>query len=313
MGGLIATQTLAKSPSSSEASSSSKGAASSKGESARDNSACIAMGINLIQSGLRYVNMKEDQQQAKNLRAQKLTLIGTNPVPKMAGDNSMSGNAGGAADSGGLTNPNAPHTSDTKTAQASDPTNASAATAALAPLLQQYEKDTGHSAADLMNSITSGESLPQYFAKTMGDKIGADGVAMLAAIDKQSQQLIAEHRDELDGPNKKLAVASASYETAAKGGGAASKGNDMPDFGALMSGLLGKKPGEEKGPDGTRALAFSNAAAKPGNEGLHPASRSIFEVVDTRYHLLSGRFLAGDALVKPQQSTLPANPYLNAR
>jgi hypothetical protein len=308
MAGIVATKAL----------TSGSGAAANSGATAgkdakRDNSACYAMGVNILQSTLRVVHMYEDSNKAKQLREQKKTMLGNNPVPKMAGDGSSNGILGGDAQTPGLTNPNSPHTSDSKVAQGSgEATTSNAAMAALGPLMNQYEKVTGQPASDLANVVKNGGNLPQFLAKTFGDKIGADGVGMLAAIDKQSSQMIADHRDELEAQNKKITVASASsFEMQSKGGGSsAPKGNDMPDFGALMSGLLGKKPGEEKGPEGVRALAFSNAAAKPGNEGLHPASRSIFDVVGSRYQLISNRFLSGDMLVKPQQSTLPNNPYL---
>ncbi len=176
----------------------------------------------------------------------------------------------------------------------------------MAPAL--LEATTGHSAEELNNRLLNGESPMEAAMAISGAQMGSM-LPIVAALHQNKDQLYKELAPEME----QVHVSKNDFDSG-KGGSAkhhSSSSDGMPDMSALLAGLQGKQ--KEAGPPGSKTVAFGQGAKTSGvsADGLHPASKSLFDIIGTRYQLVQKRFLAGEATGMDQApSSVPKNIYL---
>ncbi len=193
----------------------------------------------------------------------------------------------------------------------------SSATAADGParavLAEEFKKMTGHSPDDLTKHLLDGESATAAALAVAGDKMGPY-TKLVERMDANRDKLYTEFAGAGDAPVGK----STDFEVAsAASKHSKSKSDGMPDVSAMLAAMHAKK-GAADAPK-TAALDFGTKKHEPANaEGLHPPSRSLFDIIDSRYELVQTRFLAGQdigmrapaSVVTPPVGSAPTNIYL---
>ncbi|MBI3554936.1 MAG: hypothetical protein HY074_01580 [Deltaproteobacteria bacterium] len=274
-----------------------------------------------LQAGIRGVNMGMSISQANKASKYALELRvykGGSAAPAQMTVTSAGPNSGSTADTGASSNSSEPKllrdvpVADKKKFTASNlaASNATAASEAktLAPAL--LEATTGHSADEVNNMLMDGQSPMMAGMTVAGEQMG-DMLPVVAALEQNKDQILKELAPELG----QLQVAKGSFESTGGAKGHASAGHSgdgMPDMASILAGLQGGNKKKEAGPPGSQAVGFGKPAAKGpdvSSDGFHPASKSLFEIVGTRYQLVTKRFLAGEA-TGVDAANVPKNIYL---
>lgn len=193
-----------------------------------------------------------------------------------------------------------------------------AAEAKFKPLYDQFEKDSKKPVSELFDRTLAGQNPVAAAADMMSGTLGAEGTTAAMQLAAGSEQLKDQLKEEFAAYDAKKGAADDGGYASAGGGGRrpAKSGGGMPDIAALMAGLMPGQPGAEKKDQAQGAGSLGFGKLTPGtklnNEGFHMPQRSIFEIVDARYQMLSPRFLGGDTVAAPRDpaSMMPKNPYL---
>ncbi len=183
----------------------------------------------------------------------------------------------------------------------------SAAEAGFGQALKNFEDFTGKPSSELFDRILAGENPVAAATSMAGSKLGGEAGSWAAGLAQNTQAL-----EEALSEEAKAALAQNTDAGFTGSGGSNARspaqGDDMglSAITEMMAGLLPKKDSKE-GPKGPQALQFSRQP-QATSEGFHPPTRSLFEIVDSRYQKLSFDFLAGKT--SPSSPGMPSNPYL---
>lgn len=289
-----------------------------KDDQAKSNS-CKAAGVNAVQSAVRWFNYKASMDKVNEAYTQKLAM-NTGAMPQLT----MSGPESGGGDTSGsgitATQGTAGRKEGTENGDLALKNDRGleelAAEAGQTQVLRNFENVTGKPISELEERVKAG--MPPLFAAAQmaSGAIGAEGAQAGMSLAATASQLAPEFKDEFDAADKKFGMTDRAFDslTGRSGGHGSSGDSGMPDLGALMAGLMPKKPGGRGAAKNPNQIAFGPrgpAASQINRDGFHPPTRSIFEVVGARYQMVAGALLSGSTVLdgKPV-SLLPANPYL---
>lgn len=280
---------------------------------------CMAFGMNALQSTVRWANHGSSLESANESYRQKLEMMSQAPQLEMA--KAPDGTSNGASSNNGTdSTQNIGGINDSMTeksaANAADKSfEENAAEMGQIPMLRAFEKLTGKPASGLDERINAGMPPLIAAADMAAGALGPQGMQALSAFASQSDDLAAKMKPELDMLDKETGLAATSFESGGRAGSRAAASDDMamPDLQAIMSQFMPQKPGEEKPNSNVAQVQYGarQLAAQTSERGIHAPARSIFDIVGSRYQLLSQKFLTGENIrTGAPQSLLPANPYL---
>lgn len=188
----------------------------------------------------------------------------------------------------------------------------SAASAALEPMLRQFNKATGKTLDDIINGVANGENPMTTISSMAAPSIG-EGAA--SGLNELANKAAEETQRRIN--QQSLAGGAEGYEAIRHGGSGSGKKEDGLSgmLAGMMKGMMGGQGGEQgAGALGPKQIGFGAqlAAKKLADQGLHTPTESIFDVVGNRYQRLTNRFLneGAQTAVRTPASLLPKNVYL---
>lgn len=185
------------------------------------------------------------------------------------------------------------------------------ATAALEPMMRQFNKATGKTLDDIINGVANGENPMTTIAAMAAPSIG-EGAA--SGLNELANKTAEETQRRIN--QKSLAGGTEGYEAIRSGGGGSGKKEDGLSgmLAGMMKGMMGGEKEEGAGALGPKQIGFGAQleAKKLADQGLHTQTESIFDVVGNRYQLITNRFLneGAQTVVRTPASLLPKNVYL---
>ncbi len=267
--------------------------------------ACIRAGLEALQSGNQWYQASKSQDRAKVALDKKVELAAPD-LPKL-----VAGGGGDGSSSSATATP-----SEVKTdSVSSEPVvtaqdiKESAAQAEFRPLFDAFKAETGQPVDGIFDAMANGVSPVTAAVAIAGGALGEAG-AVFSKIGE-----LGEEEARKQDQDASLAGGVQGFERAGGGGGGAKHDSDddgMGDLNAMLANLMPGKGGKEAAAPGAKGIQFGRAPSAVSSDGFHPASRSIFEIVDARYQAVAGRFLAGDVAPSARQpaGAVPKNVYL---
>ena len=293
------------------------------------------------QAAVRGLNLAVDIKMASSEESYYKQLASSSGMAVQA-NNTMGGGGseGGGAATGGMLTPNEPKLlsgagPDTKAAITPQGLAANMATGATldTPPMETLQNNSGLTPESVASGLLDGQS-PMQIASTGTAAQNAATAGLLTALDQNKDKFTELAKDTVG--MAKPTEPQISFASSNPSRARASSSDSGFDMGSLLSALMPKAP--EKTVVAVKAVKYrAPATDRLTADGLHPADRSLFEVVDARYADLNTRFLngelqlsapaaaqvfgagagnaasgvaTGDAPSAPAPVSLPKNPYL---